>query len=239
MSNHAIVTAEEHRELRVRTGHSAALGDAVMSCFTIPEEFRRLQNEYVILFQRDPQSRSFAALALLGFEAGENLYLDGCEWLASYKPLGLSIQPFLLGRPRDDAGDAQVHIDLDHPRVSTDGEGVRAFDDAGQPSPYLEQIVGMLGALDQGYRSSADFFSALERHELLEPFALDVEPRNGARHRMVGYHLINEEKLASLEGGALAELNSAGHLLPIYMAVASLANLSRLIESKSRQLADG
>jgi hypothetical protein len=238
MSNHAIVSAEEHRDLRVRTGHSAALGDAVMSCFTIPDEFRRLQNEYVILFQRDPESRSFAALALLGFEAGENLYLDGREWLASYKPLALSIQPFLLGRARDDAGDAQVHIDLDHPRVSTDGEGVRAFDDAGQPSPYLEQIIAMLGALDEGYRSTGHFFSALERHDLLEPFALDVELRNRARHRMVGYHLINEERLASLEGGALAELNSAGHLLPIYMAVASLANLSRLIESKSRQLAD-
>ncbi|MES2136655.1 MAG: SapC family protein [Pseudomonadota bacterium] len=239
MSNHAIVTAEEHRDLRVKVSHSAALGDAVMSCFTIPDEFRRLQNEYVILFQRDPESRSFAAVALLGFEPGENLYLDGSEWLASYKPLALSIQPFLLGRPRDEAGDAQVHIDLDHPRVSTGGEGVRAFDDAGQPSPYLEQIVAMLEALDRGYRSSPDFFSALERHDLLEPFALDVELMNGARHRMVGYHLINEEKLASLEGSALTELNAAGHLLPIYMAVASLANLSRLIESKRRRSADG
>ena len=97
----------------------------------------------------------------------------------------------------------------------------------------------MLGALDQGYRSSGHFFSALERHDLLEPFALDVELNNSARHRMVGYHLINEERLASLDGGALAELNSAGHLLPIYMAVASLANLSRLIESKNRLLAHG
>jgi hypothetical protein len=238
MSNHAIVNADEHRELRVRTDHSAALGDAVMSCFTIPEEFRRLQNEYVILFQRDPQSRSFSALALLGFEAGENLYLDGGEWLASYKPLALSIQPFLIGRSADDNGDAQVHIDLGHPRVSTDGQGVRLFDGDGRASPYLEQIVTMLGALDQGYRDSGDFFASLERHDLLEPFALDVELRSGAKHRMVGYHLINEEKLASLDGGALSELNSAGYLLPVYMAVASLANLSRLIESKNRQLAD-
>ena len=93
--------------------------------------------------------------------------------------------------------------------------------------------------MDEGYRASASFFAALERYELLEPFALDVELRNGARHRMVGYHLINEDKLAALEGGELAELNAAGNLLPIYMAVASLANLSRLIESKSRQLGHG
>ncbi len=239
MSNHAILSADDHRELRIRTEHSISLGDGVMSCFAIPSEFRQLQNEFVILFRRDANKRTFSALALLGFEAGENLYLDGADWLASYKPAALTVTPFLIGRAEHDDGEAQVHIDLDHPRVSTGGDGVRVFDEHGGASPYFEQIVERLGALDEGYRSSADFFSALERYDLLEPFALDVELRNGARHRMVGYHLINEDKLATLDGGALEELNSSGRLLPIYMAVASLANLSRLIESKNRQLRDG
>lgn len=239
MSNHAILSADDHRQLRIRTDHSATFGDGVMSCFTIPAEFRQLQNEFAILFRRDASNRTFSALALLGFEAGENLYLDGNDWLASYKPLALTVPPFLIGRAEHDEGDAQVHIDLDHPRVASDGSGVRLFDDQGSASPYFEQIVERLGALDEGYRSSAGFFSALERYDLLEPFALDVELRNGARHRMVGYHLINEDNLAALEGGSLAELHAGGHLLPIYMAVASLANLSRLIESKNRQLGDG
>ena len=239
MSNHAILSADDHRELRVRTDHSASLGDGVMSCFTIPAEFRQLQNEFVILFRRDTSSRMFTALALLGFEAGENLYLSGSEWLASYKPAALTVPPFLIGRSARGEEEAQVHIDLDHPRISSNGEGVRLFDEQGAASPYFEQLVERLGALDEGYRSSAGFFEALERYDLLEPFALDVELRNGARHRMVGYHLINEDKLAALEGGALAELNEAGYLLPIYMSVASLANLSRLIESKNRQLGDG
>jgi hypothetical protein len=239
MSNHAILSADDHRDLRVITDHSASLGDAVMSCFTIPAEFRRLQNEFVILFRRDARSRTFSALALLGFEAGENLYLDGTEWLAGYKPLALTIAPFLVGRAEQDDGDAQVHIDLDHPRISKSGGGVRIFDDHGEASPFFEQTVRQLGALDEGHRASSEFFAALERHDLLEPFALDVELRNGARHRMVGYHIINEDRLASLEGGALAELNASGHLLPIYMALASLENLTRLIESKNRQVGHG
>ena len=239
MSTHAIVSADEHRNLRIRTDHAASLGDGVMSCFTVPAEFRQLQNEFVILFRRDANHRSFSALALLGFEAGENLYLDGNKWLASYKPAALTIAPFLIGRAKQDEGDAQVHIDLDHPRVAMDDVGVRIFDDRGDASPYLEQIVERLGALDQGHRASEDFFAALERHDLLEPVALDVELRNGARHRMVGYHLVNEDRLGALEGGALAELNAAGHLLPIYMAIASLANLARLIESKNGRLANG
>lgn len=238
MTNHVAVSADKHRDLRVSAGHSASFGDAVMSCFTVPDEFRSLQNEFVVLFRRDPDTRSFSALALLGFEAGENLYLNGGEWLASYKPLALTIQPFLIGRAQSDDRVSEVHVDLDHPRLSG-SHGVRIFDDEGRPSPYFEEVVARLAALDQGHRSSADFFSVLERYELLEPFALDVELNNGARHRMVGYHLINEDQLASLEAGALAELHSAGHLLPIYMALASLANLNRLIESKNRQVANG
>lgn len=239
MSNHAILTPDEHADTRILTGHSADLGDGVMACFTIPEEFRRLQNEFPILFRREAQGRTFSALALLGFEAGENLYLDGSRWTARYKPLALAIQPFLLGRSRDGEEEPQVHIDLDHPRISRTGEGMRLFDDGGRPTPYLEEIAAMLGALDEGYRASSEFFAALERHDLLEPFALDVELTGGTSHRMVGYHLINEDRLRALEKEALAELHSNGHLLAIFMAVASLANLTKLIEIKNRRVHHG
>ena len=52
---------------------------------------------------------------------------------------------------------------------------------------------------------------------------------------MVGYHLINEEKLREFEPGAVAELHSEGHLMPIFMALASLSNLGSLIERKNRR----
>jgi len=113
------------------------------------------------------------------------------------------------------------------------------FDDEGQASPFFEQIVDQLGALDQGYRSSADFFAALERYELLEPFSFDVELRDGSSHRLVGYHLIDEEKLRALEPGAINELHSADYLMPIFMALASLSNLARLVERKNQRLAHG
>jgi hypothetical protein len=126
---------------------------------------------------------------------------------------------------------------MDHPRVSRSGQGVRLFEPGGVPTTYVEQIADMLGALDEGYRASGAFFAALSRYDLLEPFSMDVTLNNGAMHRMVGYHLIAEERLAALEPGALAELHSAGHLLPIYMALASVGNLSRLVRRKNAGLA--
>jgi SapC len=237
MSNHVQLDRDAHRELRILTGASAELGDAVMACLTVPAEFRRIQNEFPILFRRDLEGGKFSALALFGFENGENLFLEDTHWDADYRPLSISIQPFLVGLG---AGGAEVHIDLDHPRVATaQEEGIRVFDSGGLPTPYLETVMAGLDELHEGHRGSGDFFEALERYELLEPFSLDVELRDGSEHRLVGYHIIDEDKLRALETGALRELYSADYLMPIFMALASLSNLSRLVTRKNRRLGHG
>ena len=237
MSNHAIIDSNLHRDLRIRTGASAELGDASMACLTVPSEFRRIQNEFPILFRRDLERGNFSALALFGFENSENLFLENGRWDARYRPLALFIQPFLIGKAGDEA---ELHVDLDHPRIAGgNDEGVRAFDDGGQPTAYLEAVMAGLDELDQGHRASGDFFAALERYELLEPFSLDVELRDGSKHRLVGYHLINEEKLQALEPGAIEDLHTAGHLMPIFMAVASLSNISALIDRKNKRMGNG
>ncbi len=235
MTQHAILDPATHRDLRVRTDPSSELGDAVMACLAVPSEFRRLSCDYPIVYRNDPDSGSFTALVLFGFEAGENLYLTDGRWDASVKPLAHAIQPFLIGRSKDSDAPAQVHIDLAHPRVLSGADGVRLFDDKGAPSPYLEQMIEMLGALDEGYREGRAFFEALERYDLLEPFSMDVTLTGGEVNRLVGYHLVNEEKMQLLEPGALAELHAAGHLLPIYMAMASLGHLGKLVDRKNKQ----
>jgi hypothetical protein len=210
-----------------------------MATLTLPIEFRRIQHDFPILFRRNDETGRFSALALLGFESGENLFLDRDAWLADYKPLSMAIQPFLVGRSAGEGASVQVHVDLDHPRISKTGEGMLVFDEFGRPTPFLDQISAMLEELDTGYRASGAFYAALERYKLLEPFALDVDLSDGSKQRMVGYHLINEEKLRALEPSAVAELHSEGHLMPIFMALASLSNLPKLVGWKNRRDADG
>ncbi len=233
MSDHQILNPADHGELRIHTEPAAAFGDDVMACLAVPLEFRRLACDYAILFRYDQEQRSFSALALMGFEQGENLFLDGHHWRAAAKPLALAIQPFLIGRARQPGGPGQVHIDLSHPRIAAGGEGMRVFDAGGQPTPYLEQIAGMLAELDAGYRASTDFYAMLDRFGLLEPFSLDVELEHGRQHRLVGYHMINEDRLHALEPGAIGELHAGGHLMPIFMALASLGNLGKLVRLRA------
>lgn len=237
---HAILTAEAHGALRVRTERGAMLGDAVMCCITVPDEFRRVQSHYPILFRLNPERDSFTALAMFGFEDGENLFLAEDGWDARYRPLAIDIQPFLIGRAAPGAEGRQVHVDLASGRIAGSAdEGVRVFDEHGRPTPYLERIVEQLGALDVGYEASADFFSALRRHDLLEPLTLEVTLDDGSTNSLIGFHIIDEERLAALDPVALGELHEEGHLMPVFMALASLGNIAALVARKNRRATHG
>lgn len=239
MTQHAALDPTIHRDLRVRTDVGAALGDAVMATLTVPSEFRSVQGHFPILFRREAGRDDFMALALFGFENGENLVLDGDRWGARYRPWSLAIQPFLVGRAASGDGPGQVHIDLDHPRIARGGEGVRLFDEGGVATPYLDAMAERLGALDEGYRASGDFFAALRDHDLLEPFTLEVPLDDGSKHSLVGFHIIDEARLQALDAETLGKLHAAGHLAPIFMALASLSQISALVERKNRRTRHG
>ena len=238
MSDHQLLTAAAHGSLRIRAERGAAYGDAVMSALIVPDEFRRVQDEYPIVFRQNAERDGFVALALLGFQSGENLYLEGGRWDARYRPLTMDIQPFLIGGSPDGTEAKQVVIDTASTRITAD-EGTRIFDQDGRPTPYLEQIIEKLGGLDVGYQASGAFFAALARHELLEPFVFAVTLDDGSTNRLVGFHVIDEERLGALDAAALGDLQSEGHLLPIFMAVASLGRLSGLVARKNRAARHG
>ena len=232
MSQHAVLDPATHRDLRVRMEPGADLGDQVMSCIAVPNEFRQVQADFPILFHKNQETGAFNAVALFGFENGENLFLENGKWNAGYRPLALSIQPFLIGRSRDEDGVAQVHIDMEHVRTD-DAEGVRVFDESGQATPYLEDVAEKLGRLDAGYRASEGFFAALKRWDLLEPFTLEVTLNDGAKRSLVGFHILNEDRIRGLDGAALGELHAAGYLMPIFMALASLSHITDLVARKN------
>ena len=241
MSNHVLLTVEAHGALRINTRRDPALGDAVMSCLIPPDEFRQAQNHYPILFHRPPGGDRFQAVALFGFHPGENLFLEADGWDAAYLPLAMTIQPFLIGAPTSAGAAPSVHIDMASPRIlrAPDADGAAVFDEAGRPTAYLETMAEQLGELDAGYWRSADFFSALRRHDLLEPLAVEMMLEDGGFERLVGFHVIVEARLAALDADSIAALHAEGHLQPIYMAIASLANLAALIARKNRRLRHG
>ncbi len=240
MAKHAQLNNIDHAELRVRTGYGAALGDAAMWCPSFPHEFRNLQPYYPIVFSKDAATGGFRPLALFGLEDGENLFLGpSSDWGAEYIPLAIRMRPFLIGRSDNGAGGRQmeVHIDLDHPRVSeTDGEAL--FLEHGGHSPYLQEVSKLLAEVHDGEQGIGRFSALLEELDLIEPFTLDVTLNDGSQGRLAGYYVIAEEVLYNLDQQALGRLQAAGYLQPVFMAVASLSQFRGLIDRRNKRLED-
>ena len=231
MPNPVAVNPIDHKTLRVLETRSVAAGDGLMSCVTFPDEFRHVQSHYPILFQLDKDRSRFFCLALFGLESGENLFLKDGRWDARYVPLAMQVRPFMIGLPQQEGSDRKVVLDLDNPRVA-EGEGQRLFDDFGQATDYLEGISQKLNTLDQGFQKSAEFTQTLRALDLLEPLTLDISTGDGSDYRLMGFHVIHEEKLAALDAASLKSLQEKGYLQAVYMAVASLSNLADLVDRK-------
>ena len=232
MARHVQLNDNDHKHQRNDTRRSAALGDDVAFVPTFPAEFRNLQAHYPIVFRKDANG-ALHPIAVLGFQEGRNLFLDGDRWDASYLPLAIERQPFLIGKGDDDL---TVHIDLDSPRVGSEA-GIALFREQGGNTDYLDRVASVLLALHNGLEGVAAFVDALLALELLESFVLDVELDDGSANRLTGFYAINEDRLRALDAAALGGLHAAGHLEPVFMAVASVANFRGLIERMNRSRA--
>jgi hypothetical protein len=234
MSQYEILNKEQHRQLRIKTGYGAALGDAVMYAMTYPMEFRDIQGCYPILFTKDPNTGGFFAAAVLGLDADQNLFLQDKRWDATYIPAMLQRHPFMIatGVEGDDSNPV-VSLDLDHPRVSQD-DGEALFDDEGNSTEFLNQRIALLDKLHRGLQHGRGFIDTLLRHELLEQITLDITFNDGSNQSVQGFYTIAEERLYQLKGDVLESLNQAGYLQPVFMAVASLSRMRDIIERRNR-----
>ncbi|MDH3552507.1 MAG: SapC family protein [Gammaproteobacteria bacterium] len=237
MPNHVLLNNVDHKDLKVITARSAEYGDNIQSAITFSWEFRSIQAHYPIFFRKGAESGEFNAVALFGFEDKENLFLSDAGWDASYIPLTVEREPFLIGfqQPAGSGSSDKapvIHLDIDSPRIS-DSEGEAVFLAHGGISAYLERINSILNTINEGYGVHQLFIKELVERDLLESVALDIELNDGSQNRLMGFHTINEDALAGLDGSALADLNEKGFLLPIYMAIASLSNIRALIDKKN------
>ena len=240
MPNIQILNNVDHKNLRVITERSAKYGDNQWFAPTFAHEFRNLQSHYPVVFTKNPDTGKFQAVALLGFEDDENLFQTEDGWDAMYIPLSIVRQPFLIGLQQSNEDgvtsvEPVVSVNMDSPRIS-DTQGEPVFLEHGGNSEYLEQINSVLKLVHEGHERNQDFVDMLLGMDLLESFVLDVELNDGSEHRMSGFYTINETSLRGLTGDDLVVLNNNGYLEAVYMAIASLSNISVLVDRKNRKM---
>ena len=236
MRRYELLNNVDHQNVRIVTDRAARFGDGVMKALTFPFEFRNVQAFYPILFQQDGDGE-LHPVALFGFQENENLFLGEDGWRASYIPAMMRREPFLIGFQEVTAGGGTermrvLSLDMSHPRVTNDiGEAL--FEPLGGRTPFLEDIANLLEKIYEGLQHGKAFVAALERHELLEAVTMEITLRDGSTNQLLGFHCIAEEALPRLSAAALGELNEQDFLMPLFMALASMSNVQRLVELKN------
>ena len=240
MTRHVMLDNVTYKDLRVIRDYARVPAYDVNVARVFPSEFIQLQMEYPLFFLRNKEAGDFEPIALLGFSDKENLYLDETGWDAGYVPLSIERGPFLIGFQERDVDGVPtrapvVHIDLDHPGVS-ETEGERVFLPHGGESPLLERISSVLMMIHQGHEAAKSLSEMLVGLDLIESLALEVELWDGSKQSLKGLYTINEDKLRELNASALESLHKRNHIRDVYMMLASLPNVSRLIDRKNQRL---
>jgi hypothetical protein len=222
------LSKETHRALKVDTRAAAAYGDNLRFTHVVAKEFPLLLVHYPILFAKDAHTGEFYCGVMLGFDEGENLFLEQWRDLEFYRPLGLQRVPFYANGP-------DVAIDLDHPRVGVE-DGVALFTEFGEPSRYLQRIIWAFQDLSNGITITRSFITALLQLKLIEPISLEAEFDDGTTRNCAGLYAVNQEALSALPDQVVVDLFRLGYLRLIHFMIASLKQFPVLARKKNDRI---
>jgi hypothetical protein len=230
MTNKVLLNNVDHHDLTVIGRHAAEYGDGVNQVAVFPTEFEAVQRDYPILFARG-DAGDCQAVALLGLDRDENLFLGEEGWTGGYVPALLRRGPFSIGRSAGQ--EPMIHVDLDDPRVARGGGGEPVFLPQGGNAPLLERASAALQTIYAGVEAEAAMYPALDALGLIQPVAVEVALSETETYQLPGFHAIDTARLAALGDADLGRLHRSGFLHGIHMLLASLGNIERLAALKA------
>ncbi len=227
-----------HADLRIITRRGVEFGDDTMLVPVYPNEMRAMQSCYPLLFFKEESDNTFHPIALLGFEQNENLFLKGEAWDAPYLPMIAQKGPMMISFDKSGPGGSEqavMAIDVEHARVSRD-EGEPLFLEQGGNSEYLDRLAQVMEMIHVGHQANERFVTLLNELELITPCSMKITLKDGSRHELGGFYMIDDEKLSGMDGAALDPLAKEGLLMPAFMMMASMSQLQALISRKNATL---
>lgn len=236
MAKNELLNNVTHKDLKIIQNAAPLSGEAIGYAPIIPWEFRQVAACFPIFFRRTASGNQFEAVALFGFSPAENLFVGDLCQEDIYTPLSVARIPFAIGYTQNaETGQREpvIHVDVEHPRVSF-ASGNPVFLEHGGNSPYLEQINSILAELINGVTVCKRFTDILQAEDLLEPFTLKITLDNNQKIEMNGFYTINEKVLRDLNAEQLSRLHKQNFLELIYISIASLANVKKLINKKNK-----
>ena len=202
-------------------------------------EFQPIARHYPIVFTSGDAGKSFAAVAVLGLNAGENLfYADGAWASGSYIPAYARRYPFCMARVNVNKVEQKDRL-ICVEKSALDEAGEAMFDSAGQPSEKWKGVERLLSEYEADLERMREMCALLADYGLLEPFSMQAtmkKEKGGGKMQLTGMHRVAEKNLENLNTAQLKNLMRKGYLGRLYLHLISLENFARLLDRKGERL---
>ena len=202
-------------------------------------EFQPIARHYPIVFTSGDAGKSFAAVAVLGLNAGENLFYANGKWAAgAYIPAYARRYPFCMARVNVNKVEQKDRL-ICVEKSALDESGEAMFDSSGQPSEKWKGVERLLSEYEADLERMREMCALLADYALLEPFSMQAtmkKEKGGAKMQLTGMHRVAEKNLENLNTAQLKNLMRKGYLGRIYLHLISLENFARLLDRKGERL---
>jgi len=224
---------ERHAKTKVKQITDFRFASKFHIAYLTMHEFSRAAALYPIVFLEDKGKDEFRPVALLGLDAGVNLFInnDG-KWQGSYVPAIIRRYPFALAST-DKEGQFTICLDEGSELVSTT-DGSPLFGDDGEPTEIVNNVKRYLSELQQMDALTREFVKFAAAHNLLTPLNMRVRENDRVKN-IAGCYVINEERLNNLSNELFLEIRTKRYLPAIYAQLVSLAQIERLLNLKEER----
>lgn len=227
------VNKERHAGKKIRLSTDFHFASRFHVAYLTAHEFARAAGIYPIVFLEDKENDEFRPVALMGLDAGENLFIgaDG-QWDAAYIPAIIRRYPFALSKATE--ADRYVVCIDEASDLLSDKEGAPMFDEAGNPTQVIDNVKRYLGELQQMDQMTKEFSHYMVQNNLLTPLNMRVNASDQVRN-ITGCYVINEERLNNFTDAKFLEIRQKGYLPAVYAHLISLSQIERLVALKKRR----
>jgi hypothetical protein len=220
------VSSQLHRDLsieRVDFGFAAKVNSVPLTAVEVPLAAR----EYTIVFAGTDEA--VAPVVVLGVADSQNLYLDeNNAWKADYIPAFVRRYPFVFAQ-NEDASQFTLCIDEDWSGCNREGRGQRLFDEQGNQTPYLQNMLKFLSDYQAQFVRTQAYCKKLKDLNLLEPMQAQIVMPGGEKRNLGGFLGATRPRIKSLTAEKIAELAKSDELELTYLQMASLNNLGSVV----------
>jgi SapC len=219
----------EHSELRISPALAEASAARQHLIPIVASEFRKAATQYPIVFAKNPY-------VLNGLEPEENLFWSGMKLDVAYVPLNVRRRPFFVGMADTATGanDNVLCIDIESSCISSSGQE-SIVDADGSDSPYLKEILSIVGKLVDGQTRTRSFINTALSLDLLCPIVLDIVLEDGKPLHVEGLYSIDEDRFRSLHKDKVERLWNEGLMELIYSVIISTGQISNLIRLRNER----